>query len=184
MRPRVESLLLVSCPAVAVLLAVGCAGRDLGFRPGSSDVAPPAMSVSSPAASVRLPRWERFGELGGLKEIASNSPSRGHGTGEWTGQIRGNDKASASTDVVRAGGKMPQGALLVELHNDKRTGALLEAFVMEKREEGFYPAGGVWEYLVVGNDGTAQQRGRIDFCARCHSEAASGFVFLRAASGP
>ena len=115
-----------------------------------------------------------------MKELATTFGSRGHGTGEWNAQIRANDKAAADYETLRVGGAMPKGAVLVELHTDKRGGVPLDGFVMEKREAGFFPAGGDWDYAVIDHDGLVQQRGKLEFCARCHADAPADFVFVRA----
>lgn len=116
-----------------------------------------------------------------MTEIAATFGSRGHGTGAWNAQIRGNEKSASEYQGLRVGGAMPQGAVLVELHTDK-SGVPLDGFVMEKREAGYFPAGGDWDYAVIGHEGELQQRGKLDFCARCHAEAPADFVFVRPAS--
>jgi cytochrome c553 len=62
-------------------------------------------------------------------------------------------------------------------------GAIREAelgvFVMEKKAEGYFPAGGDWEYIVVARDGRIEARGQLATCARCHAEAPVDFVFPR-----
>jgi hypothetical protein len=58
---------------------------------------------------------------------------------------------------------------------------------MVKRQPGFDPAGGDWEYLVVAPTGEIEARGRLPGCARCHAEAPAAGVFgppPRADAGP
>lgn len=50
--------------------------------------------------------------------------------------------------------------------------------VMQKREKGYHPSGGDWEYLVVGGNGNLQERGKIQRCQSCHQkQKASDFLF-------
>ena len=51
--------------------------------------------------------------------------------------------------------------------------------VMVKREQGFNPASGDWEYMVTNGAGTkVEARGKIESCQTCHvSMRESGFVY-------
>jgi hypothetical protein len=71
------------------------------------------------------------------------------------------------------------GSLLVESHVQRHSGASLGMFAMRKREPGFFTAGGDWEYLAIERDGLIVASGKLDACARCHADAAAGFVFPR-----
>lgn len=138
---------------------------------------PPVSSIrAQPEASGRA-RWERFGELGSLQPLTGTIASRGHGTGEWLAQVRANAAAATAVSALARGASMPAGSLLVQLHTDKRTGSPSEGFFMEKREPGYFPAGGDWDWGVIGADGLVEHRGKLEFCARCHAEAAADFVF-------
>jgi hypothetical protein len=119
-----------------------------------------------------------------MKEIAPTFPARGHGTGEWNAQMRGNELAANAIATLRRGSAMPKGSVLVELHTDKKGGVPLDGFIMEKRELGYFPEGGDWDYSVVSVDGSVLKRGRLDFCARCHAEGSADFVFIRPATVP
>ncbi len=71
---------------------------------------------------------------------------------------------------------------------------LLVTFAMIKREEGYNPDGGDWEYVMMPNDGSNNydthpngklppvggQRGKLQMCAGCHSAAEGGdFLFVK-----
>ena len=64
----------------------------------------------------------------------------------------------------------PQGSVIVKeklAAQDSTTPELLT--VMIKRERGFNPQSGDWEYMVVNGDGTqVQARGRLANCQACH----------------
>jgi hypothetical protein len=175
MRLRVESLVLLSA-SVVVAVAASCGPRE-PFRPGATDVPRPASSIRAEPQPSSLPKWERFEELGKLQPIAASFGSRGHGTGEWLAQVRASAPAASAMPKLVPGASMPQGSLLVQLHTDKRTGAASDGLFMEKREAGYFPAGGDWDWGVIGSDGLVQHRGKLEFCARCHAEAAVDYVF-------
>jgi len=79
------------------------------------------------------------------------------------------------------------------LHHERDS--LINTVVMVKREAGFYPEGGDWEYLDIKyNENTNYLvhpngmliessdniiRGKITKCANCHAGAGSKFVFHR-----
>ena len=71
--------------------------------------------------------------------------------------------------------EFPAGSMIVKeklASQSSRSPALLTAMV--KREEGYNPEGGDWEYLVL--DGTAAsviERGRLESCRGCHAAYAS-----------
>lgn len=176
---------VVTSAAIAAWLVClpSCGGQELPVRAGASDA--PAAGSSAPEPEAAKPtRWERFAELSSMVQLAGPLPSRGHGTGEWTVQLRANAAGAASIDSVRRGSSMPRGAVLVALHADRRNGAAAEGLFMEKREAGWFPEGGDWEYGVIAPDGLVQSRGKLGFCARCHAEAPADYVFPRPASAP
>ena len=79
-------------------------------------------------------------------------------------------------------------------HADGSKGSLQVTFAMIKREEGYYPAGGDFEYVMMPNDGSndystnpngmlppesaTEMRGQLAMCASCHEKTPS-FVFAR-----
>jgi hypothetical protein len=176
MRPRVESWIWIALCALAS--TAGCAG-DASFRPGATDVPPPSTPPEQSPPAHKAERWEHFPKLQSMTLHAAEFASRGHGTGDWNAQVRVNATALEALPALGVGRSLPRGSVLVQLHTDKRTGAPVHGFAMEKREEGYFPAGGDWDYAVLGLDGMVQQRGKLTFCARCHAEAPSGFVFVR-----
>jgi hypothetical protein len=173
-----RSLLTTCASALGALSLTFCAASG-ALPPGVSDMPRP---VSSPSASLQplaVSRWEHFSELAILRQLTPLSNSRGHGTADLNGELRANELAAAEIDALRPGKHMPKGALLVMLHTQRRTGQAEDAFVMEKREPGYFPSGGDWDYAVVDSRGRVQNRGKLQPCARCHAEAAVDFVFPR-----
>ena len=110
--------------------------------------------------------------------------SRGHGTGDWSAELRGSKGAGKALDELVHGDSMPAGTLLVQTHQQLPSGAELGTFAMEKRGKGYFPEGGDWEYFVVGRDGYVEARGKLEPCARCHAEARIDFVFPRMREKP
>jgi hypothetical protein len=78
-------------------------------------------------------------------------------------------------DAYREGRPLPRGAVVVKekYANASGSGPMQAYALMTKREEGFDPAGGDWEYAFVGlSDGRASTaRGRLPGCAGCHASA-------------
>ncbi len=76
--------------------------------------------------------------------------------------------------------KFPVGSVIVkEKFTPNKRGAPELLTVMVKREQGFNPAGGDWEYMVTNGAGTKiDARGKIESCQSCHvSMRESGFVY-------
>jgi hypothetical protein len=76
----------------------------------------------------------------------------------------------------------PQGSVIVKQKIgkgfDERNKTLLYT-IMRKRELGYNPQLGDWEFAVVGPDGsTVQASGKLENCQTCHQgKTASDFVF-------
>lgn len=79
-------------------------------------------------------------------------------------------------------------------NEDSSKGDLQVTFAMIKREPGYFPEGGDWEYVMMPNDGSndyemhpngmlpdesSEMRGKNTNCAQCHSQAGSSFSFVR-----
>jgi cytochrome c553 len=76
---------------------------------------------------------------------------------------------------------------------DGSKGELLVTFAMAKRESGYFPEGGDWEYVMMPNDGTndygenpngmlpdasnTNMRGQLGNCAGCHATAGNDYLF-------
>jgi len=67
--------------------------------------------------------------------------------------------------------KFPIGSMIVKeklARQDSEKPELLTAMI--KREVGYYPQGGDWEYLLINGTATeVQERGKLDYCAGCHA---------------
>jgi len=124
-------------------------------------------------------RWEYFGRVEELRLLGS-FPSRGHGTGMWDAELRGNEAAQRGLAALLVGAdEMPVGSLLVQGHTQRNVGMHQGWFVREKRGAGYYAEGGDWDYMVVGSDGRIEKRGKLEHCVRCHAEAEVDYVFTR-----
>jgi hypothetical protein len=71
--------------------------------------------------------------------------------------------------------RFPPGALLVQIHRGASTSGPI--FAMLKRDPGFFPEGGDWEYVVTDSEGWVEDRGALVLCARCHAEAKADWAF-------
>ena len=76
---------------------------------------------------------------------------------------------------------------------DGSKGELLVTFAMAKREAGYFPDGGDWEYVMMPNDGSndysenpngmlpdasaTDMRGQLASCAGCHAKASNDYLF-------
>ena len=75
----------------------------------------------------------------------------------------------------------PQGSVIVKQKNEKYPfeGTILLYTVMRKRERGYNPTVGDWEFNVVNADGsTVAASGKLENCQGCHvKKPSSDFVF-------
>ena len=64
----------------------------------------------------------------------------------------------------------PQGSVIVKEKLTTARSATPELLtVMIKRERGYNPESGDWEYMIVAGDGlTVQERGKLENCQSCH----------------
>ena len=80
--------------------------------------------------------------------------------------------AAAKGPVTSGKGTYPEGALLLKEKFLDAKGTKTDFFTgMRKREKGYHPAGGDWEYFVL--DARRQMvlaRGKIDSCVGCHAQ--------------
>jgi len=160
------------------MIAGSCASRSGSPAPGLSEPPWPTDAPSSSAANHRPARWELFDTVASL-EVLATFPSHGHGTGAWDAELRANVPAKASFDSLLPGDHFPAGALLVQSHSQRHSGAQLGSFAMLKRDKGYFPTGGDWEFLVIERDGIIAASGKLEACARCHADAAADYVFPR-----
>ncbi|MCF6334538.1 MAG: cytochrome P460 family protein [Spirochaetales bacterium] len=66
----------------------------------------------------------------------------------------------------------PEGTIIVKesFKNDKGSkGALSNLTVMVKRESGYSPDYGDWEYIITKPDGAIAQQGTLSVCIKCHA---------------
>ncbi len=144
----------------------------------------PAAAGSDPSPHQDLGKWEKHDAIGDLEVLLPDFPSRGHGTGSWDATLLGSEGAGEALDALVPGRALPVGTLFVQKHRQRHVGEEIGYFVMEKQRKGYFPAGGDWEYAVVRRDGRVEHRGKLEPCARCHAEAAVGFVFPVVAPEP
>lgn len=103
-------------------------------------------------------------------------PSSGHNPPYWSGVVRVNEALQKPYGQLNPGSVAPTGAIAVEAHYDL-SGAPQNLYAMEKREPGFDPPGGDWEYVVMNASGDVESRGALSFCARCHAESPHDHLF-------
>lgn len=172
-----------SCKTATIIDIPGVSDQPFGIHERGN-----SRENSDGSANTTWEYADRTSEL----DLLATYPSRGHGTLRWNAELRANatarrsmalpesgpeselDSAEANTDVDLAVGSM-----LVQRHAKQPGGTDAGFFVMTKREKGYFPSGGDWEYMVVDETGKVQARGKLERCARCHAEAQRGFVFWR-----
>jgi hypothetical protein len=103
--------------------------------------------------------------------------SRGHFAGRWTAEIAVNETARATYTHFTASSRFDLGSLLVKKHASTSAATPGPTFAMIKRDPGFFPEGGDWEYVVLDADGRLEDRGKLALCARCHAEANADWVY-------
>jgi hypothetical protein len=122
-------------------------------------------------------KWEGLAELAAYSSMGKSFVSRGHFVGRWRAVVSANAAAAPVYTSLSRSSRFPTGAALAKKHTELSTGAPGPLFVMVKRDAGFFPQGGDWEYVVTDPDGWIEDRGPIASCARCHAEATADWVF-------
>jgi len=75
--------------------------------------------------------------------------------------------------------RFPQGSVIVKEKFESKDGKPVLYTIMRKREAGYNPELGDWEFSVVGANGTeVLAKGKLENCQSCHvGEGTSDFVF-------
>jgi hypothetical protein len=128
---------------------------------------------ASATATVPLGQFKRFGEIDALPAVSKLRS--GHPVGSLAGVVKVD--AAAGGYGQRGRGPFPVGALVVESLGPDPDGPANLFYVMEKREVGFFPLGGDWQYSVVSASGALEAQGKLALCARCHAEAPRDHLF-------
>jgi hypothetical protein len=83
--------------------------------------------------------------------------------------------------AYREGKRLPVGTTVIKEKREEATSPKLHAYaVMIKREPGYFPEGGDWEYGFVSLEGKrVETRGRLDHCAQCHAMTKSTDYLFR-----
>jgi len=163
--------------AAGFALAIGCGPREPALtNPGVSTAQAPFASPIAPQRNVRT-KWEGLAEIGTYRALGKPFLSRGHFAGRWKAEVWANAPGATEYAILSRSSRFTAGAVLVKKHREKGSGAPGPLFVMVKREVGFFPQGGDWEYLVADAEGWLEDRGPLVTCARCHAEATADWVF-------
>ena len=115
--------------------------------------------------------------MAALRQVVSRAASE-HLDGGFEGDVRANELA-APYPAIDAGGAAKTGAIVVETLHPRGSEETTVHFAMVKQSNGYAPANGDWEYLVVDRTGAVLARGDLPLCARCHAEAPGDHVFGR-----
>jgi hypothetical protein len=159
------------------LLCWGCGPREPSLlSPGTSNVSAVSSQQVSPPRDASA-RWEGFSQASSFLAIGKPFISRGHFAGRWKVQVSANEAASQAYATLSPSTRFSPGAVLVKTHSERESGAAGPLFVMLKRDAGFFPPGGDWEYLVTDQEGWIEDKGSLVTCARCHAEANADWVF-------
>lgn len=137
-------------------------------------------SAASPTAAPPLGQFKRFSEIDSLSTVSTLRS--GHPVGNLAGVVKVDTAASGYGQ--RGRGPFPVGALVVEGLGPDPDGPANLFYVMEKRELGFFPLGGDWQYSVVSASGALEAQGKLALCARCHAEAPRDHLFEYGAAKP
>lgn len=150
------------------LLGLACDPNVTRRRIASEDDPVVAPSIEKP-----LGPFTRFAEIAGLTEVSKLRS--GHPVGNLAGVVKVDPKASGYGQRGRSA--FPPGALVVEALGPGPDGSPTLFYVMEKRDAGFFPLGGDWQYSVVSVSGKLEADGKLELCARCHAEAPRDHLF-------
>jgi hypothetical protein len=164
-------------PVVALACVAGCGAREPALvNPGTSNV-----NRLGDTASTSQKDAGALADLGidlqAIHPVGKAFVSRGHFAGRWTAEIAVNEAAKDVYVNLAPSSRFSVGSVLVKKHALTSTSAPGPTFAMTKREPGFYPEGGDWEYIVLDAEGRLEDRGKLAFCARCHAEGNTDSVF-------
>jgi hypothetical protein len=161
-----------------LLLAVAFLGCEPSIkrRPIASEDDP----VVAPSPEKPLGPFGRFAEITSLTPVSKLRS--GHPVGNLAATVKVDAKASGYGQ--RGRGAFPPGALVVEALGPDPDGEPTLFYVMEKRDPGFFPLGGDWQYSVVTAAGKLEADGKLALCARCHAEAPRDYLFEYGAARP
>ena len=161
--------------AVVIGLFAGCGPREPALvNPGMSSVSP-TVERPTPKTPDASSKWEAMGEIAALAPVRGPFASRGHFAGHKKAEMRMNAVLEAVYGDLVSSSRFPIGSLLVEAHRDASAAGPI--FAMVKRDPGYFPDGGDWEYVVTDAEGWIEDRGALALCARCHAEAKADWVF-------
>ena len=153
---------------VALALSCGAAGKSSSRRPSAESTDQPAGPSAPTEPKPAVPsRWERAGELSGLRKSIPRSPSS-HLTGDLEGEVLVNE-AAESYPALGPNRRLPAGALVVQALGRPGSGEPMTLFVMAKLADG-------WDFLILHPNGDVVKRGD-PLCRRCHAEAPHDFLF-------
>jgi len=174
-RSPVEGRLL-ALATTGLFAACAPRGGDLGM-PGVSDRTPDPAESRPAASGPSGEPWEHAAALASFPVIDDRKlPSRGHNPPYWSGMVRVSPSLDVAYRNLGPDTAITVGAIAVEQHqlSDGNPGPV---FVMIKRDPGFDPRGGDWEYLVLDAAGKVESRGVQPLCARCHADAPYDHLF-------
>jgi len=162
-----------------------------GCRPPATPSAAPALV--EPAVFATWPRVTerpirvsaRLAALCAVLPPGAATAARTHDPhAEYAIVVRVSPHAAAA---YREGRPLPAGAVVVkEKYADASALGPMQAYaVMARREVGFDPRGGDWEYAYVALGGEPRvTRGRLAECAGCHASARRTDFLFRSYGGP
>jgi len=133
---------------------------------GSSASAPDAGALADPGV-----------DLQSVRPVGKAFVSRGHFGGRWTAEIAVNEPAMQLYTNLAPSSRFGVGSVLVKKHASTSSSTRGPTFAMAKRDPGFFPEGGDWEYIVLDAEGRLEGRGKLAACARCHAEGNADRVF-------
>jgi hypothetical protein len=167
-------------PRAGALLAVGLVALGCDPNIKRRHIASEDDPVVTPSVEQPLGPFTRFAEIESLAQVSKLRS--GHPVGNLAGVVKVDAKASGYGQ--RGRGAFPPGALVVEALGPDPDGPPTLFYVMEKRETGFFPLGGDWQYSVVTAAGKLEADGKLELCARCHAEAPRDYLFEYGAARP
>jgi hypothetical protein len=170
-RRAIAPLLALALPG----LVAACAARAPFDEPGHAGPRgrEPAPRPSSPPAAS----WDRWSQVRAWPDLAPPFPAHGHFGGEYDLRVTVDPDSAAAYLALAPATRLATGSIAVARHVRRGSGEAGPVFAMVKREPGFHPAGGDWEYLVLDAGGVVIDRGALPACARCHAESPSDHLF-------
>jgi len=149
------------------------------FLPSACGRPPPEPAPETRAPPRERPRFQLVVEAKNWPRAFAPFVSRGHGSGDYTMDVRVTPSSLGAVRDLVLGGVVPRGTAVVALHTRPGSALSGSSYTMQKRPDG------AWDFFVADADDRIVAGGNLPLCAHCHADAPADSLFVPAPSeGP